>query len=92
MTRTFMSRVALASLFASAWWPTDRVRGTLQMRLLDPENHLVATSQPRKINFGKGEGARSSWEVPMPKEPGVYRVEVAVDSRILWREFVRVNP
>ena len=74
------------------WSPGERVRGSAVLRVLDSDNKIIATSQPRKINFNKGDVARSSWDLPMLQAPGIYRVDLAVDARTLWRGFFRVNP
>jgi hypothetical protein len=40
----------------------------------------------------KGQALRSTWEMPMVKQPGMYRVDVTVEGRTYWRGFVRINP
>ncbi len=74
------------------WSPSGRVRGNAVLRVIDAENKIVAMSQPRKVNFNKGDFARSSWDLPMLKVPGIYRVEVAVDALTFWRGFFQINP
>jgi hypothetical protein len=74
------------------WSPTERIRGSAVMRVFDPENRIVATSEARKINVNKGSFARMSWEFPVPKTAGVYRADLTVDARTYWRGFVRINP
>jgi hypothetical protein len=74
------------------WSPSERVRGSAVLRVLDSENKIIGVSQPRKVNFDKGNVARSSWDLPMLATPGVYRVDLAVDARTLWRGFFRINP
>ena len=74
------------------WIPSERIRGNAVLRLIDSENRIIATSQPRKVNFNKGDFSRTSWEMPMLTSAGDYRVDVSVDARTFWRGFFRVNP
>src|SRR5262249_13218582 len=55
-----------------SWAPTEKVRGNAVVRVHDLENRVVATSQPKKVGFSKGDRARSSWDMPMLTQPGVY--------------------
>lgn len=75
-----------------SWTPRDRLRGQAVLRVFDAENTLVAASQPRKVSYNSGSYTRSSWEVPMLREPGTYRVDVLIDANTYWRGFLRINP
>jgi hypothetical protein len=74
------------------WFPTERIRGNAVLQVFDAGNNVIGTSPPRKVNFNKGSTVRSSWDVPMVKAPGLYRIDVTVDGRPYWRAFFRVNP
>jgi hypothetical protein len=77
---------------ALTWLTSERVRGKATIRVYDVDNNAVAASEPRKVDFNKGAYAQSFWQMPMLKQPGLYRVDVALDARILWRGFLRVSP
>ena len=63
------------------WSPFERIRGNAVLQVIDAENEVIGGSPPRKVNFNKGSTVRSSWDVPMVKAPGLYRVDVTVDGR-----------
>jgi hypothetical protein len=74
------------------WSTSERLRGNAALQVIDAENNVIGASPPRKVNFNKGSTARSSWDVPIVKAPGLYRVDVTLDGRPYWRAFFRVNP
>ena len=74
------------------WLTSERLRGKATVRVYDADNKAVASSEPNKIDINKGTYGQSFWQVPMLKVPGLYRVDVALDTRTLWRGFFRVNP
>jgi hypothetical protein len=74
------------------WAPPERIRGSAVLQVVDAENNVIGVSPARKINVNKGSTLTSTWDVPMIKAPGHYRVEVTVDGRPYWRAFFRVNP
>lgn len=75
-----------------AWSPTERLRGQAVLRLFDAENRLVASSRPRRVNFGKGSYMQARWEIPTPPKAGFYRVDLLIDTTTFWRGFLRVDP
>jgi hypothetical protein len=74
------------------WSPAERIRGNAVLQVIDADNNVIGVSPGRKVNINKGSTLRSSWDVPMVKAPGFYRVDVTVDGRPYWRGFFRVNP
>jgi hypothetical protein len=74
------------------WAPLERIRGSAVLQVVDAENNVIGVSPPRKINVNKGSTLTSTWDVPMVKAPGNYRVDATVDGRPYWRAFFRVNP
>jgi hypothetical protein len=91
MVEEFSIRDKMIGLYVT-WVPVDRLRGEALCRVFDADNKLVAASQPRRVNFRKGDYARSTWEIPMIQVPGTYRVDVLIDSQTYWRSFLRINP
>lgn len=73
------------------WSPQDRVRGTSILRLFDADNRVVLESKPAKIDLRKGQLSLSSWQIPVPNAPGMYRVDAAIDGKPIWRGFVRIS-
>ena len=75
-----------------SWSPKERLRGQAVWRVFDVEGRIVLTSKPQKADFKKGARSTSFWEVPMLPAPGIYRVELSLDTSSMWRGFVRITP
>jgi len=91
----FVDRFTTADKIISvvlAWSPADRLRGQSVIRLFDADNNVLASSQPRRVNYGKGSYTQSRWEIPTPPKAGFYRVDVMIDQTTFWRGFLRVDP
>lgn len=73
------------------WNPRERLRGMLSMKLYDEDNRVVAQSKPARRDLRKDDLILASWAHSMPVEPGVYRADVLMDERIMWRGYVRVT-
>ena len=73
------------------WSPQERVRGQGSLRMFDADNRVVMESKPAKIDLRKGQLSLSSWQIPVPSTPGLYRVDAAVDGKPIWRGFVRIT-
>lgn len=74
------------------WNPVERLRGTTQLRGYDALNKLVVQSEVKRSNFRRAQFALSFWELPVPRLPGTYRVDVLFDDNPVWRGFVRITP
>jgi hypothetical protein len=62
------------------------------IRLFDAENRKVVESTPKKINVGKGNLSLSYWEIPIVSLAGMYRADVMLDGKPIWRGFVKITP
>ena len=69
-----------------------RLKGAAVMRLRDTDNRVVVESKPSKLDVRKGQMKLSSWELPMVRVPGIYRADVLIDGKPIWRGFVRITP
>ena len=74
------------------WDPQEALKGATVLRLFDPVNRVVAESKPDKLSLRKRQLSLSSWELPMVSAPGVYRADVLLDGKPIWRGFVRITP
>ena len=74
------------------WAPKERLRGVLAFRLYDADNRLVFESKPSKADLRPDRMTTSNSVSPVPKVPGVYRVDVLIDGTPMWRSFVTVTP
>ncbi len=73
------------------WTPRDRLRGQMVVRIYNGENDVVGESKAAKVDFRKSETSRSAWSFPMPPSPGVYRADVRLDGKTMWRGYVRIT-
>ncbi len=74
------------------WLPAERVKGTCLLRVYDASNHLIGESQPGKADYRKGQLTLSTWQLPIPPNPGAYRVDVLFNDKPVWRGTVHVTP
>ena len=49
-------------------------------------------SKPGKVDVRKGQLVFSYWQLPTPAAPGLYRVDLLVSDKLIWRDFVRITP
>ena len=73
------------------WGPQARLKGGLALKMYDETNHPVADSTPGKLDLRPGDRRLSSWRVPVPPRPGMYRADVVLDGVPIWRAFVRIT-
>jgi hypothetical protein len=74
------------------WYPRERLRGQVSVRLFDADNRLVAESKPTKVDIRKDQTLTSSWSIPMLPSSGTYRADVLLDTTPIWRGFLRLTP
>jgi hypothetical protein len=64
----------------------------LVLRVSDGDGRVLSQSKPSKIDMKPGPDFRTGqWELPVPPQPGSYRIEVSLDEAIMWRGFVSVT-
>ena len=74
------------------WGPQARLRGASTLRMYNQSNQVTAESQPSKLDVKPGyPSTLSSWKMPIPATPGIYRAEVLIDGVPIWRGFVRIT-
>jgi hypothetical protein len=44
-----------------------------------------------KGDFRRGQLSLSSWQLPVPAAPGLYRTDVLIDDKPIWRGFVTIT-
>ncbi len=74
------------------WSPIEQLKGLANIRLFDADNRPVMESKPKKMNLRKGQMSLSSWEVPIASLSGLYRSDVMLDGKPIWRGFVSIRP
>ena len=74
------------------WGPRSRIRGQATFHLFDPANRRVMSSKPAKVDVRPKDLATSVWRNPVPQAPGIYRAELHLDGKPVWRSYVRIIP
>jgi hypothetical protein len=73
------------------WRPQTRIKGMATLRLYDESNHVTVESKPSKVDIRPDNALLSSWKMPIPDRPGVYRADILIDGVPIWRGFVRIT-
>ena len=74
-----------------SWSAQTHLKGQITLKMYDEANRLALETKPSKINIWAGSRMISSWKLPIPAQPGVYRADVSIDGTIYWRGFVRIS-
>jgi hypothetical protein len=62
------------------------------LRLFTTDNKMISASTPQEISLGPGKYASTSWNLPVGSlPPGIYRIDLLINDRTSWREFIRVT-
>jgi S1-C subfamily serine protease len=89
--RNFSRQSSVVALVV-VWAPTEKVKGTQQLRIYDEDNHAVAQTPPSKLELQPRVTMFSAWKVSLGSlPPGIYRIDLLVDDQPQWREFFRIN-
>lgn len=64
----------------------------ISLRMYDAENRMVIQGKPAKRDLRKSTLVMSSWQLAMPSAAGLYRADVLLDEKVMWRSYVRVTP
>ena len=81
------------SIYAFVTWdPKARLKGMMVLRLFDEDNRIRVESKPKKSDLKPGSTVFSQWQMPLPAQPGSYRVDVLVGDAVVWRRYFRVTP
>jgi len=75
-----------------SWLPEEKHKGLPALRVFDLDNHLIFESAARKkITVNANKLSYSAWELNVATlSPGVYRVDVLLDTDTVWRTFFRM--
>jgi hypothetical protein len=73
------------------WNPQERLKGMVDLKLFTADNRQVSQSTPKKSDLRKQSLVLTSWPIPMLRTPGVYRADVMLDDRVMWRGYVTIR-
>jgi hypothetical protein len=53
---------------------------------------MISTSKPQEISLAPGKYASTNWDLPVGlMSPGIYRIDLLINDKTSWREFIRVT-
>jgi len=91
-TYEFRSSEKAVSVFLS-WQPKEKIKGATLIRIYDLSGHVLIETKPTKVDMKPASAPVYSWwrtDITILK-PGVYRVDVLLDSSPVWRAFFKVR-
>jgi S1-C subfamily serine protease len=74
------------------WLPKEKRKGYPALRVYDIDNQLInETLNKKKITVNPNKLSYSLWELKFATlKPGIYRIDVLLDSDFVWRTFFRM--
>ncbi len=86
------SRADSKAVVFLTWMPREKRSGIPTLRVYDLDNHLVVEDVgKKKLNLGANAIAYSAWDMDLTKlQPGIYRLDVLLDTDTVWRAFFRM--
>jgi hypothetical protein len=75
------------------WRPKEKIKSTAILKILDAGGQVVIEGKPTKLDVKPGPtNSYTWWKADITKlRPGIYRVDVVVDSNAIWRAFFKVR-
>ena len=90
--RLEFSRADKQMVIFVTWSPRVRLKGQAAFHLFNASNQRIASSKTAKADFRANNIATSLWHIPVTMSPGMYRAELHLDGKPVWRNYVRINP
>lgn len=73
------------------WQTSTKEKVSYTLRLFSADNKLISSSKPRGLSLAPGRYASTTWQLPVEAlSVGIYRVDLVVDDKTAWREFIRI--
>jgi len=80
-----------ASVYVN-WRTSTKQKIAYSLRLFTADNKIISASKPQEISLGPGKYASTNWDLPIGvMSPGFYRIDLLIDDKTSWREFIRVT-
>jgi hypothetical protein len=73
------------------WQNSAKLKVAYTLRVFTADNKTVSASKPQEISLAPGKYASTNWDLPVGlMSPGIYRIDLLINDKISWREFIRV--
>ena len=87
----FSKRDAKAAVYVN-WQTSMKQKFACNLRLFTADNKMISTSKLQEVSLAPGRYASTSWELPVGlMSPGIYRIDLLINDKTSWREFIRVT-
>lgn len=74
------------------WQASTKEKVASTLRLFTVDNKMISASKPQEISLSPGKYAWTTWDLPVASlRPGIYRVDVLLNDKTAWREFIRIT-
>jgi hypothetical protein len=74
------------------WQSSTKQKIAYSLRLFTADNKLTSASKPQEISLAPGKYASTNWDLPVGlMSPGIYRIDLLINDKTSWREFIRVT-
>lgn len=74
------------------WQTSTKQKVAYNLRLFTADNKMISASKLQEISLAPGKYASASWDLPVVRmSPGIYRIDLLVNDKTSWREFIRVT-
>jgi hypothetical protein len=89
--RVFSRRDNKAVMFVN-WQGGSKEKLNYELRLFNADNKVISESKPREVSLAPGQYVTTTWDIPIGSmPPGIYRVDLILESKTAWRDFFRVT-
>lgn len=87
----FSKRDAKAVVYVN-WQTSAKQKVSYTLRVFTADNKTVSASKPQEISLAPGKYASTNWDLPVGlMSPGIYRIDLLINEKTSWREFIRVT-
>jgi len=74
------------------WQSSTKEKVAYILRLFTADNKMISASKPQEVSLAPGKYASTSWDLPVGSlPPGIYRIDLLLNEKTSWREFIRVT-
>src|SRR5216683_3063296 len=74
------------------WQTSTKQKFVYSLRLFTADNKMISASKLQEISLAPGKYASTNWDLPVGlMSPGIYRIDLLINDKTSWREFIRVT-
>jgi hypothetical protein len=90
--RVEFSRRSPQAAVMIGWFPLEKRKGVPSIRIYDMDNRMLSEIKMKKaISLSPNKSFYSIWDIQFANlSPGIYRIDVLLDSDAVWRRFFRI--